>query len=212
MNTRRLLSISIAFAVGLGALASSATAFASPNNIIVTLRSVDTGGDPLLAAADNPAPFTGNENVLFYEATLFSTRSDRAIGTGIDCLDTTTASFVEVPEATEKGLPGVVTLVRTSFLNFPGRNTVVARGLTSVSYAPGIFAAGFTHTVGDIPGGDSDSALLPDLGTGLFAGRTGAARLSGAVDMSSFPGAIRFNCIFVVDLDRRQGKRKHYGR
>lgn len=106
-------------------------------------------------------------------------------------------------------LPGVVTLERTTYLTFYGRHTIVAKGLTSVSYAPGIFAAGFTHTVGDIPGGESDSALLPNLSTGFFAGRTGTARLSGAVNMSSFPGAIRFNCIFVVDLDRRQGRSKH---
>lgn len=203
MKTSELLLISVAFVAGLGALAPTSAQAAGTNNIIVTLRSVDEAGDPVLDVANNPAPFTGNEAVLCYKATLFSTRSDRAIGTGIDCLDTSTASAVEVPEATSLGLPGVVTLQRTSYLTFNRRHTVVARGITSVSYAPGIFAAGLTHAVADVPGGDSASALVPDLGTGIFAGRTGAARLAGAVNMSDFPNAIRFNCVFVVDLDRR---------
>ena len=189
------------------AVPASAGRYRVGNNLVVTLRSADAAGDALLASRHNPAPFTGDPTVLCYEATLVDTRTDRTLGTGIDCLDTTTAGFVEVKEAADQGLAGIVTLERTTYMTFRGRGTLVARGMTSVSYAPGIFAAGFTHTVGDIPGQDSTSGLLPDLSTGVFAGRTGTARLSGAVDMAAFPGLIRFNCVFVVDMDRRH---RHY--
>lgn len=200
MSTSKLLSICVTVVAGWVALAPSAYAFGS-SNIIVTLRSVDEGGDPLMDPADNPAPFTNNEAVLCYEATLLKTRPDRVIGTGIDCLDTTTANTIEIPDAANLGLPGVVTLERTTYLTFFRRGTIVARGLTSVSYAPGIFASGFTHSVADVPGGDSTTALIPELSTGKFVGRTGAARLAGAVNMSRFPEMLRFNCIFVVDFD-----------
>ncbi len=198
--TKSMSSLLIA-AAAFASLAVSAQAVAADNNIVVTLRSADAGGDPFMDPANNPAPFTGNEAVLCYEATMLNTRSDTQIGTGIDCLDTNTASIIDVTDATDLGLLGIVTLERTTYLNFNVRGTVVARGMTSVAYAPGIFAAGFTHTVADVPGGDSSTALVPELGTGVFAGRTGAARLAGAVDMANFPDTVRFNCIFVVDVD-----------
>lgn len=123
-----------------------------------------------------------------FETDLFDTKTDRVIGTGIDCLDVTGASAA--------GL----SIDRTTIFNFPmGR--LVARGVTTVVPIFGASSPLYTHVVGDVDG--TTQNILP-LGTNRFMGVTGSVRLSGIVnlaDLGSSPPTLLFNCIFVIDLD-----------
>jgi hypothetical protein len=168
---------------------------AAGNNIVVTLRGV--GG--LMLPEDNP-PLP--DPALCFETELFDTKTDRLIGSGIDCLEDL------VTYDSDGTSPGVddfstVELTRTTFFYFR-RGTMAATGRTTVAAifegSPGPPSA--THIVGDItgPGGDN---ILTEYGTRRFRNKSGSVRLSGAVDLSALEtlGEIGFNCVFVIDLD-----------
>ncbi len=162
------------------------------NNIVVTLRGV--GG--LMLPGDNP-PLPGP--ALCFETDLFDTKTDRLIGSGIDCLDEIVSYD---SDGTSPGVDAFPTLelTRTTFFYLP-QGTMAATGRTTV--AP-IFegSPSVTHIVGDItgPGGDN---ILTEHGTRRFKNKSGSVRLSGAVDMTALAtlGEIGFNCVFVIDLD-----------
>jgi len=102
------------------------------------------------------------------------------IGEGIDCLN---FAFIDLA-------PTQIGLNVVSFFVLPG-GTLVNQGTTSL----GAFLDGFgngvipvdddggtvpvTHMTGSIPGAGADSIVLA---TGQFAGATGTARVSGAVN------------------------------
>jgi hypothetical protein len=156
----------------LGAAAEVRAANADPN-IVVILRGVgELMADPPIADA------------LCYQAELVDAHTDRVIGSGIDCLENI------------QMVGGGISLDRTTFFHFP-QGELVASGITTVAPVTG-GSPGFTHVVGDIPAPGTNSIVD---GTRRFSGATGSVRLSGAVDLSGFPAATGFNCIFVIDLD-----------
>ena len=118
------------------------------------------------------------------ETDLFNTRTGALVGSGIDCIDITSASG------------GSFLVNRTTIFNFP-QGTLVANGPTTVVPIFGASSPDFTHVVGDV------DASTPNIifGTNRFAGATGDVRLSGIVDLSNFNASVGFNCIFVIDLD-----------
>jgi hypothetical protein len=85
---------------------------------------------------------------------------------------------------------------RTTIFNFP-QGRLVARGLTTVVPIFGSSSPDFTHVVGDVD--DATDNIVS--GTRRFANATGNVRLSGIVNLTTFPAVIDFNCIFVIDLD-----------
>ena len=189
---RRNVVLAVVAVVVLGLVPATAMA---GNNIVVTLKG------PGNLITENP-PLA--DPYLCYPGELVNTKTGRTIGDGVDCLLPLGATGA-----------GTVTLHRVTFLNFR-QGTVVAEGLTTVAEViPGF--DGFvgldgavlnnspeiTHIVGDISENATDSGgnILAEYGTGRFSNRDGAVRLSGAVNMSGFPGVIVFTCIFVIDLD-----------
>ena len=113
----------------------------------------------------------------------------KVIGTAEGCLS-------EVGDGDNGGL----LLTGTTFFNFPG-GQVVTRGRTTVQplneMAPG---SSITHITGAIPAPGTNQVLA---GTRRFRDASGTARLSGAVDLSSFTGVgtpIGFDCIFELNL------------
>jgi len=163
------------FIIAAAVLGSSVVAQAqnSDPNIVVILRGVgQLMADPPIA------------NALCYEAELVAAHTDHVIGTGIDCL--------EDIQMVGSG----ISLNRTTFFHFP-QGDLVANGITTVAPVTG-GSPGITHVVGDIPAPGTNSIID---GTRRFSGATGNVRLSGAVDLSGFPSATGFNCIFVIDLD-----------
>jgi hypothetical protein len=156
----------------LGAVAEVRAAEADPN-IVVILRGVGQ------LMPDPPI-----EGALCYQAELVDAHTDIVVGSGIDCLEDITM------------VGGGISLDRTTFFHFP-QGELVANGITTVAPVTG-GSPGFTHVVGDIPAPGTNSIID---GTRRFSGATGSVRLSGAVDLSGFPAATGFNCIFVIDLD-----------
>ena len=145
---------------------------ADPNIVVVLRGTGDLMDTPLIDGA------------LCYRTDLYDAKTDRIIGDGVDCL------------ANIQGIGDCLLIERTTFLNLP-QGTVVAHGLTTVQPTTG-GSPDFTHIVGDIP--DEDN-IDGDLSTGRFEGATGRVRLSGAVNLDEFNESIKFNCIFVIDLD-----------
>lgn len=172
MNFKALLIIPFVMATGLLST-TAARADAADPNIVVILRGVgELMADPPIADA------------LCYETELFNAHTDRVIGSGIDCLEDI------------QMVGGGISLNRTTFFHFP-QGELVAAGITTVAPVTG-GSPGFTHVVGDIPAPGTNSIID---GTRRFSGASGSVRLSGAVDLSGFPAATGFNCIFVIDLD-----------
>ncbi len=145
---------------------------ADPNIVVVLKGTGELLEEPPIAGA------------LCYKTDLYDAKTDKIIGTGTDCL-----ADIEAVD------PGFL-INRTTIFNFP-QGTLYANGPTSVVPKTG-GSPDITHIVGDIPAMGTNSIVG---GTGRFAGATGRVRLSGAVNMIDFPGAIGFDCIFIIDLD-----------
>ena len=125
-----------------------------------------------------------------FEIDMRNLKTGKKIGKGVDCLSNVTA------------VGGGLSVLATSYFMFK-KGTVVSRGLTSVQPKT-TGSPGFTHITGAIPAVD-DKTIVASLGTGKFAGRSGQARLSGAVAMKTLADGrleIKFNCIFVLSVDR----------
>ena len=139
----------------------------------------------ILRGAGVPVPTPGDVVGTCLETDLFDAHTNRLIGTGIDCLD-----FVEVSP------DGMFSINRTTIFNMP-EGRLVATGLTTVVPIFGGSSPDFTHVVGDVD--DATDNIVS--GTRRFQNATGNVRLSGIVNLSTFPDSIGFNCIFVIDLD-----------
>ncbi len=173
MELKTYLVLPFIIAAGILGTPTDAQAQNADPNIVVVLRGVG----PLMA--DPPIA-----DALCYQAELVNAHTDHVVGSGIDCLEDI------------QMVGGGISLNRTTFFHFP-EGDLVANGITTVAPVTG-GSPGFTHVVGDIPAAGTNSIID---GTQRFAGATGSVRLSGAVDLSGFPAATGFNCIFVIDLD-----------
>lgn len=169
------------------ALANEQTSAAKTPTLLLQMK-----GSAIGEKRPNPAPDSDGEELLCFDVPILDLATGAEIGTGTDCLT------VAGPDTC-----GGLQVTATTVFNLDGRGTLMATGLTSVQ--PTTFgSAGKTHITGAIPGeGDDESIVYAD---GVYAGATGTARLSGAVDMSEVEseGRISFDCIFLVYLDNLQ--------
>jgi len=117
--------------------------------------------------------------------------SEIPLGTGIDCL---------VPDPTPDSQGEGISLQALSLFVFDS-GTIVTFGLTSVRpfRDGGIGNAGgaVSHITGSIP--NNKNGVIG--GTGAYAGKVGAARVSGAVFLGDFPGLITFDCLWIVSVE-----------
>ena len=118
------------------------------------------------------------------ETDLYDAQTNRIIGTGLDCLN--------ILDGGDAG----ISIDRTTIFNFP-QGRLVARGLTTVVPIFGSSSPGFTHVVGDVD--DATDNIVS--GTGRFKNASGNVRLSGIVNLADLPTTLRFNCVFVIDMD-----------
>ena len=124
-----------------------------------------------------------------FDTPMVNPRNGHVIGTATDCLDL--ASVVPI------GDDGGFGIDNTTFFHFHN-GTVAAASRTTIQPVEDP-SEGPTHITGEVSAEDN---VLPHLGTGPFAGRTGRTRLSGIVDMSALgSNVISFDCVFVIDLD-----------
>ncbi len=168
------------FAFALIILGNAASAAGLSNNIAVRL--VGTAemfvGDSLFTEF-GLAP----EGALCYDVDLVDVKSGDVIGSATDCLTNINP------------MGSGVALTGTTFFFFPG-GTVVSRGLTTVQ--PTLHgSSGFTHITGAVPQPGDNSVVYGD---GKFKNASGPVRLSGAVNLTNFPAAATFDCVFVLDV------------
>jgi hypothetical protein len=152
-------------------------------NLVVALRGTDVATPDLVPDIDGDGQ---DDEALCFELDLVDLKSGRTIGSATDCLSNVTP------------VGDGLALVGTTYFHFP-EGVLVTRGLTSVKPTT-IGSPNFTHVTGAIPDHGENSVLF---GTGRFHKASGAARLSGAVNLSALgsDGLITFDCIFVIDLD-----------
>ena len=113
---------------------------------------------------------------------LVDVNKDKVVGQATDCI-----SVVGVAN-------GGLQVVETATFDFGGGHTFTAQGLVSVQ-ATTHGSPGVTHITGSIsPAGQNDIIA----GTGRYEGLNATVRLSGAADLSAFPAAVTFDCLFVV--------------
>lgn len=148
----------------------------------MVLRLLGSDTETIQAVPDPNNLIPGPDIASCYTVDLFDVASDRRVGTATDCI-------------TVIGTVGTgVQVVGTTEFDFGGGHTFTTQGLTSVQPtthgSPGI-----THITGAIPTPGSNGVIA---GTGRFAGFAAEARLSGAVDLTAFPAAATFDCLFVV--------------
>lgn len=153
------------------------------NNLTVAVRGTGMGVPDLVPDIDGDGQ---DDPAMCFEVDLVDVKSGRTIGTAVDCL----SNITPVGDG--------MALVGTTYFHFP-EGVLVTRGLTSVQPTT-IGSVDFTHITGAVPSPDDNSVLN---GTGRFHKASGAARLSGAVNLSALgsDGLITFDCIFVIDLD-----------
>lgn len=139
-------------------------------------RSIETVADP-----DNLIP--GADEGYCYTVPMWDVAQDRIVGSAQDCISVL-------------GLAnGGVQVVGTTTFDFGGGHTFTTQGLTSVQ--PTTHGSeGITHITGAIPVPGSNGVIA---GTGRFKKLAATARLSGAVNLSSFPEAATFDCLFVIE-------------
>lgn len=168
------------FSLALLFLGSTASAAGLGNSIAVRLVGTDAMfiGDTLFADF-GLAP----EGAQCYDLDLVDVKSGDVIGSAADCL-------------TDINVVGSgVALTGTTFFFFPG-GTVVTRGLTTVQPTTH-GSADFTHITGAIPQPGDNNVIYGD---GKFENASGPVRLSGAVNLTGFPGEATFDCIFILDI------------
>lgn len=152
-------------------------------NLAVGLRGTSLGVPDLVPDIDGDGQ---DDPAMCFDLDLVDLKSGRTIGSATDCL----SNITPVGDG--------LALVGTTYFHFP-EGVLVTRGLTSVQPTT-IGSPDFTHITGGIPVHDENSVLM---GTGRFHKASGAARLSGAVNLSALDsdGLITFDCIFIIDLE-----------
>lgn len=181
--------------------ASAAAAAPADPDIVVILR----GSGPIV---DTPDGVPANSGC--YETDLFNAKTNKRIGTGIDCLEVVGFDDLDGSGGTVPTIGDAVLVDRTTIFNFP-QGKLVARGLTTV--VPTLFGGAssplYTHVVGDVDESTdniADGCATATSGcTKRFRNATGDVRLSGIVNMTDLlvNGVfnVEFNCVFVIDLD-----------
>ena len=120
---------------------------------------------------------------LCFDLDIVDVKSGNVIGAAADCL-----SDIDV-------VGDGVALTGTTFFFFHG-GTVITRGLTTVQ--PKTHgSADFTHITGAIPQAGDNNVIYGD---GKFKNASGPVRLSGAVNLGSFPAQAKFDCVFILDI------------
>lgn len=152
----------------------------SAKPMVLRLKGSDTESIQPVADPNNLIP--GPDVASCYTIDLIDVPTNRTVGTATDCI-------------TILGLAaGGVQVVGTTTFDFGGGHTFTTQGLTSVQpITHG--SPGTTHITGAIPAPGSNGVIA---GTGRFEGFAAEARLSGAVNLSAFPGVGTFDCLFVV--------------
>jgi hypothetical protein len=184
MKTIRSITLSALFL----ALSTTVSAAGLGNNIAVRL--VGTNSPLLVVEAGALFEEFGIEpdpSALCYPLDLVDVKTGKVIGDAVDCL-------TNIDDETYA--PGVA-LTGTTFFNFKS-GTVVTQGLTTVQpilHVPN----DFTHITGAIPSPGDNNVIYGDR---KFHGVSGTARLSGAVNLTGFPGSATFDCVFILDFSR----------
>ncbi len=152
-------------------------------NLVVALRGTGTAFPDVVPDFDGDGQY--DVAVCFF-VFLVVLKSGRTIGAATDCL----SNITPVGDG--------MALVGTTYFHFP-EGTLVTRGLTTVKPTT-IGSPNFTHITGAVPDHGENGVLF---GTGRFHKASGAARLSGAVNLSELgsDGKITFDCVFIIDLD-----------
>ncbi len=156
---------------------------AAKPNLVVALRGTGMAVPDLVPDIDGDGQ---DDEALCFDVDLVDLKSGRTIGAATDCL----SNITPVGDG--------MALVGTTYFHFP-EGVLVTRGLTSVLPTT-IGSPNFTHITGAVPDHGENGVLF---GTGRFYEASGAARLSGAVNLSELgsDGKITFDCIFIIDLD-----------
>ena len=120
---------------------------------------------------------------------LVDVNKDKVVGQATDCISV----LGVIGDETNTGL----LVVETATFDFGGGHTFTAQGLVSVQPtthgSPDV-----THITGSIPQAGQNDIIA---GTGRYAGLDASVRLSGAANLSDFPNAVTFDCLFVVQAN-----------
>ncbi len=157
---------------------ATAPAFGS-KPVVLQFRGTDNSATP----QEVPDPFNGGTiDAVCFTIDLVDVNKDKVVGEATDCI-----SVVGVVGA-------ALQVVETATFDFGGGHTFTAQGLVSVQPtthgSPDV-----THITGSIPQAGQNDIIA---GTGRYAGLEASVRLSGAADLSAFPAAVTFDCLFVV--------------
>lgn len=151
----------------------------SAKPMVLRLKGTDTETVQTVPDPDNLIP---DDLASCYTIDLIDVSQNRVVGEATDCI-----SVLGVAN-------GGVQVVGTTTFDFGGGHSFTTQGLTSVQPtthgSPGI-----THITGAIPTPGSNGVIE---GTGRFHGFEAEARLSGAVNLTTFPASAEFDCIFIV--------------
>lgn len=153
----------------------------------------------------NDSGITNPDDYACFQMDMLDPTTGNVIGYGVDCL-----VFHGIPGqvVNAKGLAngkafqnlaGDVAVEAVSIFDFGGGDLLVTRGLTSVRPLLVGFGDGGaparTHVSGSIPDPAAHSILLAE---GIFAGRQGSARVSGALSISS--NGLYFDCLWILSI------------
>jgi hypothetical protein len=155
------------------------------------MADVDLAADTTLSASEIEA-FEANALGCWPNA-MVDARTQQPLGLGVDCLELLPGSDPAVAVSLRALSLFVFSSLRDS--------TLVTFGLTSVRpfiQDVGDAGGGVTHMTGSIP--DGPGGIVG--GTGLFSGASGTARVSGAVNLSGFPGELVFDCLWRLGVER----------
>ena len=169
-------------------------------------QSVGTTMDAVLTPTQiNDAGIANPGDYACFRMEMLDPASSSVIGWGVDCL-----IFHAVPGQVAnanglahgvafQNLAGDVAVEAVSIFDFGGGDIIVTSGLTSVRPLLAGFGDGGaparTHVSGSIPDPSAHSVLLAE---GAFAGRQGAARVSGALAINN--NGLFFDCLWVLDI------------
>ena len=165
---------------------ATAPAFGS-KPVVLQFRGTDNSATPQQV----PNPFNGGTiAAVCFTIDLVDVNKDKVVGEATDCISVLGTIG---DQAVNQGL----LVVETATFDFGGGHTFTAQGLVSVQPtthgSPDV-----THITGSIPQAGQNDIIA---GTGRYAGLDASVRLSGAADLSAFPNAVPFDCLFVVQAN-----------
>ena len=169
-------------------------------------QSVGTTMDAVMTPAQISAAGIANpDDYACFRMDMLDPASGNIIGFGVDCLlfHDVPGQFVHANGLANgkafQNLAGDVAVEAVSIFDFGDGNVIVTSGLTSVRPLLDGFGDGGaparTHVSGSLPDPSANSILLAE---GIFAGRQGPARVSGALAIDS--SGLYFDCLWVLDI------------